>query len=592
MGNIIKCIYNASSVAARKNKYLAQGLTQNHANIVEQVAKEWHVPTKNNTVSLLQKKMQSLRTQFATEPRTININGQINTVTAFKNSGEGSNLGFWITTNGKDLKYLKFPQNAQQAYSEKLASELYNLAGIPTPKITTITETLPKKSVFDDVNVKCGLLSDFMPIEKELSISDAKLAREGFGMDCWLANWDALKAGNTIISNGKAIRLDVGGALSYRARGAIKTGEQFGENVNELTSFFDNLSHSKQYLKDMTRNELISSLDRVVNLPDFAIKDLIKNAAKYKANYSGYFNPTALNNPNYLSEVLLARKKYIKQFSELCKNTPQKSGETIEQYIRRLDVSVPKKQYQIPFDKIPMSSEVKQVNGLTMGACLTPSQKQLYDDCLMAYKESAKKDLSKFGTNSATIGKQELLHATSYNKESFEQILNNGIYSGEICKRSGTGVETQTPLCADFWEVLESMPIGKYFSRHRYNKGELNFLPKLESAGGLKVSNRGQLVFVFNKNKIDPILLKNSVNIATMKTPSGMQSILYKDGNFGGHRDYITHRAIPIGVPSNALSKIIVNTSKMTPSQISEMKSAILEKGLNINLYDLLGNIL
>ena len=77
-----------------------------------------------------------------------------------------------------------------------------------------------------------------------------------------------------------------------------------------------------------------------------------------------------------------------------------------------------------------------------------------------------------------------------------------------------------------------------------------------------------------------------------MKTPSGMQSILYKDGNFGGHRDYITHRAIPIGVPSNALSKIIVNTSKTTPSQISEMKSAILEKGLNINLYDLLGNVL
>ena len=100
------------------------------------------------------------------------------------------------------------------------------------------------------------------------------------------------------------------------------------------------------------------------------------------------------------------------------------------------------------------------------------------------------------------------------------------------------------------------------------------------------------MVFVFNKNKIDPVLLNNSVNVSTLKTPKGYESILYKDGNFGGHRDYVTHRAIPIGVPSNALSKIIVDTRKVKPQEIEEMKTVIASKGMKIELYDLEGNLL
>ena len=77
-----------------------------------------------------------------------------------------------------------------------------------------------------------------------------------------------------------------------------------------------------------------------------------------------------------------------------------------------------------------------------------------------------------------------------------------------------------------------------------------------------------------------------------MKTPRGYESILYKDNNFGGYRDYITHRAIPIGVPSNALSKIIVDTRKVKPQEIEEMKTMVANKGMKINLYDLEGNLL
>lgn len=380
--------------------------------------------------------------------------------------------------------------------------------------------------------------------------------------------------------------------MCYRARGARKTGEQFGENVNELTSFFDNFSHSKMYIKDMSRNELINSLERVTKLSDMSVRDIVKKSADFHMDAFGFPEAQKLNNPEFLSEVLIARKKYLQNFVDKCKTFPQNKDECIEQYIRRIDNMMPKKKYTLPFDTFPMSEEVKNMSGLTMGECLTPTQKALYEESAQAYKMSSKRQLLGIGTSSSNLGKQELLHATGYSKDSFSQILDDGITAGEISKKSGTGVDTQTPLCADFWDVLENMSIKEYFTRAHYNPGEMNFLPKVETEGGLRIANRGQVVFVFNKNKIDPILLKNSVNISSMKTPNGVQSILYKDGNFGGHRTYITHRAIPIGVPSNALSKIVINTSRVPKPQIAEMKQIMAQKGVNINLYDLEGNIL
>ena len=82
--------------------------------------------------------------------------------------------------------------------------------------------------------------------------------------------------------------------------------------------------------------------------------------------------------------------------------------------------------------------------------------------------------------------------------------------------------------------------------------------------------------------------MKNSFNV----TKGEAGSILYKDGNMAGHSNYITHRAVPIGVPANTIEKIIIPTKTYTQKEIQQIKDMISAKGLNIQVYDLNGNLL
>ena len=63
---------------------------------------------------------------------------------------------------------------------------------------------------------------------------------EGFAVDAWLGNWDVVGLGyDNLQCNGKkAIRVDVGGALEYRAQGK-KKGNAFGLTVSEVDTLRD-----------------------------------------------------------------------------------------------------------------------------------------------------------------------------------------------------------------------------------------------------------------------------------------------------------------------------------------------------------------
>jgi hypothetical protein len=45
---------------------------------------------------------------------------------------------------------------------------------------------------------------------------------DAFAVDAWLANWDVagLNYDNTVLVQGRAVRIDVGGSLRYRASAA------------------------------------------------------------------------------------------------------------------------------------------------------------------------------------------------------------------------------------------------------------------------------------------------------------------------------------------------------------------------------------
>lgn len=547
------------------------------------------IGTKLGYRDMLNSKIESLYSKYPTETKVFKRVKDDKEFVVFKGSQEGSNEGYWAQVKDTgELYYIKFGSEAQ-IRSEQLAGDLYKLGGVSSPQLDLVALPLTNGTE------KFGIASKWKPVNGLPEEYDAPTVREGFGMDCWLANWDSLKSGNTVMSAGNATRLDVGGSLCYRARGGRK-GAAFGENVNELTSFFESFSHSKPYIKDMTRDELIGSLGRVSSISDSKIISTVDNAAQYKTlpAYNSKTRKydktrtviTGIKNPNYLQEILLARKSYITEFRQKCLETPQKAGETIEQYIKRIDSSMSKKSYDVPFEKIEMSDQCTDgVKGFLLAERLSPSQKKIYEDSYHAFKTSAKNTVAVPYTGNH-LTEDLMLHSTS--PDSLKDILRGGITSGD-CRGSigaGTGCTTQTPLCADFWDIQGSNSIKDYFSRVRYNDGEANFLPKA-GLGGLS-NTRRSMVFVVNKNAVAPTIMRNSFKVSE----GGRGSILYKDGNMAGHENYITHRAVPIGVPANAIEKIIIRKDAFSTEEIAAIKRTIKYSGKNIRLYDLDGNLL
>ena len=487
-----------------------------------------------------------------------------------------------------ELSYVKFsPQGktfnyeieeqlygkSAQAKSEALAADLYKAAGINAPEINLIK----------DLNDNIGTSSKFMDNLETPNADDIANIRKGFAADCWLANWDALKDGNIMTQNGQAIRTDVGGSLCYRAKGARK-GIAFGENVNELTSFFtQQQSLSKKYLEGMSRDELIASLNTVTTIDDKTITSLVEKA---KAN--------GISNPEFLKEMLIERRNYMKRFQNLCETNPQQSGESITDYVVRIQKATPKTTYNIggkSFDEIPISSRIygnlnkydnytAEVNSkVKMSEHLTPSQKRIFESSYEALQNSKGRKIRHNANNILTT--DNLLHGAQ--PKNIESILQNGLvsreYSGVVGAKRPSGVDpgSMTPMCADVWDVQDNYSIKDYFSREAWNDGEINFLPN-------PIRKTESVVIVFDKKAVDPALLDNSFSV------SKQDSELYKDGNMGGYSTYITHRAVPVGLPSNAIDRIIVPTDIYGNSYIDLLSKQIQKSGLDIKIYDTNGN--
>jgi hypothetical protein len=199
--------------------------------------------------------------------------------------------------------YIKFPADEDQAKSEMLAAKLYDLMGVGAPKT---------KMVMKDG--KLGIASAYQ--EGLSKVTDGSLlakqdgVKEGFGADAWLANWDVVGLGfdNLLVGNdGKAKRIDPGGALDYRAQGGLK-GDAFGNAVSEIHTLRDASKNPQaaSVFGTMTQDEISKSMIPVLELPD----DIIQKAVQM-------FGPGDDNKKNALAAKLIARKHYLaKQFPE------------------------------------------------------------------------------------------------------------------------------------------------------------------------------------------------------------------------------------------------------------------------------------
>jgi len=191
----------------------------------------------------------------------------------YKDKSAGGNPGAFYkdTTTGKSY-YIKTLKTEDIARNEVLASRLYESAGVEAPKY----HYMPKDGQHF---VASEVIEGISESQAKLTGNLVDNIHENFAVDAWLSNWDVvgLNYDNLVIVNNRAVRMDPGGALRYRAMGTLKGPNQFNDKVIELETFLDHgLNYqSASVFKNGTHDQLIIGVKKVLRITDEQIDDLI-----------------------------------------------------------------------------------------------------------------------------------------------------------------------------------------------------------------------------------------------------------------------------------------------------------------------------
>ena len=228
----------------------------------------------------------------------------------------GSNPGglFRLNSPKGQLYYVKGGESEDNVKNEVLTAEFYRRVGIPISDMKLI---YPCPDEYRYVGMIC--LGSPMIEARKGSIEElrkAKLVQGGFAMDAWLGNWDVIGLVNDNIlirPDGVGVRIDVGGALRYRATGGLK-GDSFSNEVNELEWFGPPNPtagggaglNAARVFGVMSYNDVIRSAEKtVLTLSERDIESIVNSV--YDESYEQHIR-------NELISKLIARRNYIIEY--------------------------------------------------------------------------------------------------------------------------------------------------------------------------------------------------------------------------------------------------------------------------------------
>jgi len=203
----------------------------------------------------------------------------------------GSNPGGKFKDESGQEWYCKFPKDADIARSEVLAAKLYAVAGLAGQHAKLITK-----------DGKVGIASKWTDVTKAknpAALAAIDGAQSGFAVDAWLGNWDVVGMGYDnlqIGADGKAVRVDAGGSLEYRAQGEKKP---FGDSVDEIDTLRDAVKNPQaaKVFGKMTNADITASVAKVLAVSDAQIRALVAE-----------FGPGDDAGRKALANTLIARK--------------------------------------------------------------------------------------------------------------------------------------------------------------------------------------------------------------------------------------------------------------------------------------------
>lgn len=441
-------------------------------------AKELKYSTKD-TLSLSETScfVKRLFENHETKSIKILIDGEKVPFTQFVDSQKGSNPAFWaLNNNTRELYYMKFPgicsDSVRHLESEVVASKLYNLAGIETPKVQ-----LAKLGDFE----YC-MMSKF--VEGLKSPEKPAVLKDGFAADAWLANWDSLLNGNTMVRNGKIIKIDNGGALNYRAQGKLKPN--FGDKVEELVSLTNGHNYiSTAVYGKMSHQELLNSFKKVTAISDESIKSVVQD---------GEIAEILINRRNYLQQVLTEMEKH------------PNDGESLSNYFRAIDsiIKTPEKEYS-RITKNMIAQRANMTNPIEEGVTVEQQLRGYKDNYIGLNREIRNKIRESLGEEDlGFLGENCLQAETSL----MDKLICQGYLPEKAVLYRGA-----TPF--DFG--LADMS-GSEFIQKFYKKGKIFQIPiypetSLDKAIGEGFACEGGLLFKINAPKGTPAIYMEKLQV-------------------------------------------------------------------------------
>jgi hypothetical protein len=232
------------------------------------------------------------------------VSAGITKIDGWEKVGEqkGSNPGGSFKDKSGNQWYCKFPSNPDTVKNELLAAKFYQMMGIAVPNLKLVEK-----------DGKLGIASkwkDGLKVGSASELSNAAGTHDAFAIDAWLGNWDVVGLSNDNLmldSDGKAIRVDVGGSLLYRAQGEAK-GDSFGNDVTELKTLIDSSKNSQSaaVFGGMSEEAIKDSAKRVAKMKPGQIRKMVE-----------MFGPGDDNAKKSLADKLIARRKSIMDQTEV-----------------------------------------------------------------------------------------------------------------------------------------------------------------------------------------------------------------------------------------------------------------------------------
>ncbi|MBM0142532.1 NUDIX domain-containing protein [Pseudomonas cannabina pv. alisalensis] len=223
---------------------------------------------------------------------------------------KGSNPGGLFQALDGVKWYVKTNPSTNRLRNEVLAAKLYRAAGIDVPEIELASR-----------NGKPALISKLIGgNQKDLgTIEKSSQLRCGFAVDAWLANWDVIGlTGDNVIFNhrNKPVRIDLGGALVFRAQGGHK-GNQFGTTPMELVTMLSREENtSSRAFRKIELDEIRIGIAAIEKIPDARIAAFC--AAHGPGNHSERIE---------LGKRLISRKKWLVDMKQTLPHIHRKKNE-------------------------------------------------------------------------------------------------------------------------------------------------------------------------------------------------------------------------------------------------------------------------